>query len=208
MHSVKPLGVGLVAAAATLIACAASVNTDQSSPVARASPSAPSSLTNQQIDDILQRSHFGLVGKRLQYIWCGWLPRPPPSSVPVPITPVAPGTPHTGTTNGPTTPNEPVPPPPAPSQSGYATWAMYVASHIESGTAFGTDYSQIATEALDATEITDSSGSWCLNGATTSIPERQAVSAADPAQIGSALFVAFAPYDPDTRGRAAHKIGP
>ncbi len=197
-----------LATAATLFACCASVHADQVPPSARGSTSEPSSLTDQQIDDILQRSHLRLVGERLQYIWCGWLPRPRHSSVPLPITPVAPRAPNTGTTVGPTTPNGPAPAPPAPSQSGYAVWANYVASHIESRTAFGADYPPIAAQALDPTGITDSSMSWCRNGATTSIPEQRAIAAADPAQIGSALFDALASYDPDTRHRAAHKIVP
>jgi hypothetical protein len=207
VHSVKPLAFGL-AAAATLIAYSAAVNADQAPHAARASPSAPSSLTDQQIEGILQRSHFGLVGERLQYIWCGWLPRPPHLIAPVPTTPVAPGTPNTGTTVGPTTPSGPVASPPAPSQSGYNIWAKYVAIHIESGTALGADYPQIAAQALDPTGITDSSMSWCNNGPTTLRPEQQAIATADPTQIGSALFDAFAPYDSDTRSRAARKIGP
>lgn len=209
MHPMRPFAFSL-AAAATLVACRASVNADQTPPVARSSQIASSSLSDQQIDDILQRAHLPLVGEKLQYIWCGWLPRPPHSSVllaPSPIAPVAPGTPNTGTTSGPTTPNGPAPAPPAPSQSGYAVWAKYVANHIESGTVFGADYPQVAANALDPTGITDSSGSWCRNGRTTSIPERNAIASADPAQIGSALFDAFAPYDSDTRHRAAQKIG-
>lgn len=204
MHFARPLAFGL-AAALTLFAYPAFMGTDQPLTVARASPSTPSSLTDQQTEDIVQRSHPRLVGERLQYIWCNWLPRPPHLGALLPATPIAPGTPNTGTTSGPTAPNGPAPPRPAPSQSGYAVWAEYVASHIESGTTFGADYPQIAAQALDPTGITDSSMSWCHCGATTSTSELQAISAADPAQIGRTLFDAFAPYDPDTRKRLGSK---
>jgi hypothetical protein len=208
MSSVTPLVFGL-AAGLVLVGCEGSVKGDQSPAPARASPTAPSSLSDQQIEDVLQREHLRLVGERLRYIWCGWLPRPSPSPMPMPVLPngpVAPGSPNTGTTVSPTNPNEPAPAPPPPRQSGYSIWATYVADHIESGTTFGPDYPQIAADALDPTGITDSSMSWCRGGTTTFMPEQKAIATTNPAQIGSALFEDFSPYDQDTRRRAAHKI--
>jgi hypothetical protein len=189
------------------------LNADQPPRSAQASPSTPSSLTDSQIDDILQRARLRLVGERVRYIWCGWLPRPSRSPGPIsalPSTPTTPGAPNTGTTSGPTSPDEhiPAPAPQALSQTGYSTWAKYIADHIESGTAFGSDYPQIAAAALDPTGITDSSMSWCRGGATTFIPEQRAIATVDPGQVGRTLFDAISPYDQDTRRRAAHKMRP
>lgn len=184
--------IGPVILILALAGCASRRPTPQAGPNPNGSPgpvapaAAGQTLTDQQIELMIQSSGLSLVRLRRESIACA-----------IPAGPVA------GGGNG-------FPPGnPLGNKDPYEVWLAYIADHIRTNTSFGADYAAVSAGALqvDASGWTDPTGEVCLNfRKIKDVDLLRAIAEADPAKIGERLLNAFSPFDQSTRDRVARLL--
>jgi hypothetical protein len=178
--------IGLAVLALFVAGCAASHPASQAGPtpgtVSPANLPASQTLTDQEIQNIIQKSGVRYIDLRIEELACS--PRSGSN-----LGNGQSGWPTVGGQN---------------TQSGYSMWRKYVRDHIRTNTAFGEDYTSVSVGALDISGWSDPTGEVCLNlRGIKDTEELQLIARADPAQIGQQLFGIFSQYDQSTRERAA-----
>jgi hypothetical protein len=143
---------------------------------------APQSLTEAQIESTVN-AKLSLLNQAITWRTCSGGPQPtnPPSA----------GVPGISNSDG---------------QSNYSAWLHYVANHIATETAFGSDYEPIALSALKGFSQLSPTSDACMAANTKDVDLQQAFMQTTPDSVGKYLFGTFSPYDQTTRQLVAQYL--
>jgi hypothetical protein len=188
MQTIRSARITLMTAAICIqLGCAhPHVNSSPSVPVV-SQPPPPQSLSAADVQAIISKD-MGVLAEKMIWMRCQ-------SQLPI-------------VGSSPTSPLGQATGPGAGQVSNYSVWLKYVSDHIRSGTPFGSDYNDIAGNALNGMTALSPGSDLCQGASTKDTDLQQLYLQTSPTDIGNKLYSDFSGYDQPTRDSAATDINP